>query len=139
MIEKAEAIVPGPLYPDLFDGESPIWQQGEAVCLGCGCTDSNPCRFPNFSNYSRMESCAWVYVRYDIGIGACSQCEFYAWLVENWDAATAHRSGPCQRCRRPNSKVFIVADSTVVGRIAVQICQWCWIGPELWCWIGPEL
>jgi len=65
---------------------------GEAVCIGCGCTDSRACAHPVIG------PCFWVKVDYKLGIGVCSECvekveEFeervnQARLVSHGDAET---------------------------------------------------
>lgn len=36
----------------------------EPVCIGCGCSDEDPCE----------GGCSWVSVNEDLGAGLCSQC-----------------------------------------------------------------
>ena len=40
----------------------------EAVCLGCGCSDSHAC------THSVTGPCWWIKVDYSLGIGVCSEC-----------------------------------------------------------------
>jgi len=35
-----------------------------AVCMGCGCTDDEPCK----------DGCAWLRIDYARGVGVCSSC-----------------------------------------------------------------
>lgn len=45
---------------------------GEAICIGCSCTDSYACE----------GGCYWLRVDYDEGSGVCSSCAEH---VHRWD------------------------------------------------------
>jgi len=38
-----------------------------AICIGCGCSDDNPCR-------SIEGTCFWLRIDYLTGLGVCSHC-----------------------------------------------------------------
>ena len=99
--------------------------EGEAVCLGCGCTDSHAC-VDEWS--SEGAPCFWLEVNYEVGIGACSNCAEWEYAVRNWDAFTSRRRRDpnCKRCGFRRS--WLVARSPVVGLIALQYCEGCDLG-----------
>jgi hypothetical protein len=41
----------------------------EIVCIGCGCTDQRGCGAD-----AKGESCSWVAVEADCGVGLCTRC-----------------------------------------------------------------
>jgi hypothetical protein len=41
---------------------------GEAVCIGCGCSDSHAC-------VTVLGPCWWIKADYGLGIGVCSECD----------------------------------------------------------------
>ncbi len=48
----------------------------EAVCIGCGCSDSHACvtGFTLDAPASGLQSCFWIKVDYERGVGVCSEC-----------------------------------------------------------------
>lgn len=52
------------------------FDKNECVCIGCGCTDSEPCN--HGGNF-----CNWIRIDRDIGMGVCSHCQLSA---DHWDA-----------------------------------------------------
>jgi hypothetical protein len=61
-------VVEGPLYPDLFDGETPILKLAVARCLVCGASDDELCGHP-------MHRCYWWIVDWKRRIGICVGCQ----------------------------------------------------------------
>jgi len=119
-MQSKNQIIKGPLYPDMFNVMTPMTCRGEAVCLGCGCTDREPCIDV------RGEPCDWASVNYDAGIGACSNpgCEGWKSIVENFDAISACRKRDCRRCRHSKTWLHIV---TPQGELAIRYCEWCYL------------
>ena len=112
-----QSIIPGPLYPDLFNGLSPIMQTGEAMCLGCGCTDSHACA-------DSRGPCHWLHVDYDEGVGACSNCEEYTDMSNDWGRIEAKSKQ--MYCRR-HQKVKKVRGTvhTFLGLVNIYRCLYC--------------
>lgn len=93
-------IQPGPMYPDLFDGATPIMIPGEAVCLSCHCTDSRAC----LGVYG--DPCSWVEVDYEMGIGICSECSHDLWLYHGVMGQDNRRA----RCRQHGNELKELID-----------------------------
>jgi hypothetical protein len=66
--QNPPASIPASVIPH----PSPI----EAVCIGCGCSDSHACvtAFTLDFQASGLQACFWVKVDYELGIGVCSEC-----------------------------------------------------------------
>lgn len=118
-VDKCELAVPGPLYPDLFEREdTPIMAPGNAVCLGCGCTDTEAC----------PDGCRWRSVNYDAGIGECSSCpDVYSGVIRNWECVTAggRNQQYCRHCRSEKEWIIVGHEGRIL--VAIRACLWgCW-------------
>ncbi len=46
----------------------------EAVCIGCGCSDSHACVTALTLDNTELSACFWIKVDYELGIGVYSEC-----------------------------------------------------------------
>jgi hypothetical protein len=69
----ARAMRQNPPSEALFFARNPepiaLKPDGEAFCIGCGCTDGHACV------HSVTGPCWWIKVDRKLGIGVCSECE----------------------------------------------------------------
>tara|TARA_R110002096_G_scaffold172484_10_gene346219 strand:+ start:1480 stop:1836 length:357 start_codon:yes stop_codon:yes gene_type:complete len=109
--------IEGPSYPDLFDGLTPIMIEAEAVCIGCGCTDTSAC-----IEIGSSDTCHWVEVNYDAALGACSNCEEWANIIRRIEPVTSDKHVKCKKCK--TSKQFMEIN-TPNDLIHLLICPNC--------------
>ena len=76
----------------------------EAICIGCGCSDSNACW-----NEQTGEACAWLRLDRAAGVGVCSSCSEH---VLRWDTWKHERATSPQR--------EIVLDTETTGLLPEQ-------------------
>lgn len=110
--------IEGPMYPDLFNGMTPIIIEAEAVCIGCGCTDTNACIESGTNN-----TCHWLEVNYEAGLGACSNCEAWTEIIQRLEPITSDKRVKCKNCK--GTKKFFQID-TPADLVHLLICPNCY-------------
>ena len=116
-VQKASVMIPGPLYPDLFAGrETPIIVPGEAVCLGCGCSDFDACE----------GGCWWDTVDYDVGVGVCSNClDWHGVLLCLEEISCRRRNeSTCHRCGCEKDPLIVRRHGRII--VALRVCIVCY-------------
>lgn len=90
----------------------PFWitdkEEMIATCIGCGCTDKNA-----GSDEAAGESCSWLAVDYDAGVGVCSTCPDD---LERWNAGDRTATVPAER-EETVLQTWVASSGQWAGRI----------------------